>query len=1066
MKSKFNQFLMVTSFFSLIIGIQFISPLKLHADNTYEIKQDGKMIVRGKIIDSSGMPLPGANVTIEGTTKGVVSDADGYYVIEAEKGDVLVFSFIGFKEQKIKVGDKSAIDVIMEEETTMLEETVVVGMGTQRKASVVGSISTVKVDELKIPTRSLTNALSGRMAGAVVVQRTGEPGRDEADFWIRGISTFGSNRTPLILVDGVEREMSNIPVEEIESVSILKDASATAVYGVRAANGVVIITTRKGVASKKPSIDFRFESGFADLPDMPEFLDGPNYAMLYNEAFGREHYSQEYIEKTRLGVDPYLYPNVDWFDKTFKKYSTNTYANLNIRGGGEIARYFVSLGYYGENGNLKNFPENEYDSNIKVDRYNFRSNIDLSLTKTTTVDIEVGGFLTDMHGPGIGGTDIYSPSISRTPAQQLFYHAFWATPISNPVRVPIGRDEEGNYIMGWGAPTQVGEKNPAERLYGSGYDTQYFTQIMSQLTLNQDLSFITKGLQFKGSFSFDSYNNTNVQRRKVSSTYGVVGRDEDGEVITVKVDEGQEFLGYSRSLGSNRAVEMKAQLLYDNIFNKTHRVGAMLMYYQRDYRIGHASSAINSLPYRKQGVAFRTTYSYADKYLAEFNLGYNGSENFPKEKRFGYFPAGAVGWLLSNEPFWENLQNTINILKIKGSIGLVGAEALPGGQRFGYLSVYGGGFTNPHNSGWYNDYDFGVDGGNKQRRIAESRFGTPDLTWEKGLKRNVGLELSMFNNAISLELDFFKEDRKDILIQRSSLPAIVGIPAQPFANMGKMVNKGFDGTVEFTNRIGDLGYKVYGNYTFAKNKITEMDEPQKKHDWLMRTGKPLGQQFGLIAERLFTNDDFEDVEKGILKSDIPEHTFGIVRPGDVKYTDIDDDGKITVYDQVPIGYSNIPQVVYGFGLQLDYKNFDIGVFFRGQSKVTYTLGGSPFIPFAQGVGKGNLFKKALDRWTVDNPRQDAFYPRIMDGRSQNNWQPSDRNIYNGSFLRLADMEIGYSIPKKFTENSGVKNLRVYFHGNNLATFSKWDMWDPETGTSSGNNYPLSRKFNFGIRATF
>lgn len=288
---------MVTSFFSLIIGIQFISPLKLHADNTYEIKQDGKMIVRGKIIDSSGMPLPGANVTIEGTTKGVVSDADGYYVIEAEKGDVLVFSFIGFKEQKIKVGDKSAIDVIMEEETTMLEETVVVGMGTQRKASVVGSISTVKVDELKIPTRSLTNALSGRMAGAVVVQRTGEPGRDEADFWIRGISTFGSNRTPLILVDGVEREMSNIPVEEIESVSILKDASATAVYGVRAANGVVIITTRKGVASKKPSIDFRFESGFADLPDMPEFLDGPNYAMLYNEAFGREHYSQEYIEK-------------------------------------------------------------------------------------------------------------------------------------------------------------------------------------------------------------------------------------------------------------------------------------------------------------------------------------------------------------------------------------------------------------------------------------------------------------------------------------------------------------------------------------------------------------------------------------------------------------------------------------------------------------------------------------------------------------------------------------------------------------------------------------------------
>lgn len=1066
MKSKFSQFLMVTSFFSLIIGIQFISPLNLYADNLYEIKQDGNLIIRGKIIDSSGMPLPGANVTIEGTTKGVVSDADGYYVIEAKKGDVLVFSFIGFKEQKIKVGDKQAIDVIMEEETTMLEETVVVGMGTQRKASVVGSISSVKVDELKIPTRSLTNALSGRMAGAVVVQRTGEPGRDEADFWIRGISTFGSNRTPLILVDGVEREMSNIPVEEIESVSILKDASATAVYGVRAANGVVIITTRKGIAQKKPSIEFRLESGVADLPDMPEFLDGPNYAMLYNEAFGKEHYSQDYIEKTRLGVDPYLYPNVDWFDKTFKKYSSNTYAALNIRGGGEVARYFVSLGYYGEEGNLKNFPENEYKSNIKVDRYNFRSNVDLSLTKTTTINVEVGGFLTDMHSPGIGGTDTYSPSISRTPAQQLFYHAFWATPISNPVRVPIGTDDEGNYIMGWGAPTQVGEKNPAERLFGSGYDMQYYTQIMSQLILNQDLSFLAKGLQFKGSFSFDSYNNTSIQRRKVSSTYGVVGRDDDGEVMVVKIDEGQEFLGYSKSLGSNRAVESKAQLLYDNVFNKVHRVGGMLMYYQRDYRIGNAESAINSLPYRKQGVAFRATYSYADKYLTEFNLGYNGSENFPKGKRFGYFPAGAVGWLLSNEPFWENLQNTINILKIKGSIGLVGAEALPGGQRFGYLSVYGSGFTNPHNSGWNNDYDFGVDGGNKQKRIAESRFGTPNLTWEKGLKRNIGIELSMFKNAISLDLDFFEEDRKDILIQRSSLPDIVGIPAQPFANMGKMNNKGFDGTIEFTNRIGDLGYKVYGNYTYAKNKIIEMDEPQKKHDWLMRTGKPLGQRFGLIAERLFTDDDFEDIDKGILKEGIPEHTFGIVRPGDVKYKDVDGDKKITVYDQIPIGYSNIPQVVYGFGFQLEYKNFDIGMFFRGQSKVTYALGGSPFIPFAQGVGKGNLFKKALDRWTEDNPRQDAFYPRIMNGRSENNWQPSDRNIYDGSFVRLADMEIGYSVPLKLIENNGMNSLRLYFHGNNLATFSKWDMWDPETGTSSGDNYPLSRKFNFGIRATF
>jgi len=1022
-----------------IIIVKFKEMVTVKSGN---IAAAARIDVKGKIIDVNGQPLPGVSVIIVGSTKGATTNSEGYYAIDANVGDVLKFSMVGYIEQEIKVQTKTAIDVVLKEKLSDLDEVMVVGMGVQRKASVIGAISTVKMDDLKIPVRSLTNALAGKMAGAVVVQRTGELGRDGGNLWIRGVSTFGANRSPLILVDGVERDMSDVSVEEVESVSILKDASATAVYGVRAANGVVLVTTRRGIA-QAPVIELKTEYGLSDLPMLPKFLSGADYAMLYNEALGRENYSKEYIENTKNGTDPYLYPNVNWFDETYKKYAYNTTTTLNVRGGGEVARYFVGLGYIHENGNLKDNPDGDYKSNLDLQRYNFRSNVDVTLSKSTILELEIGGNLTDLRTPGTGGT-IYSSTF--TPAGELFYWSYLATPISNPVRIPIGKDINGNDIMGWGAPTQVGESNPVERLMGSGFKTEFRNQFTSQISLNQDLKSVLDGLKFRLSYSFDANNTTTISRTKNSATYGVQGRDPlTGNLLFKEVQVGTEFLGFGNVQTSNRAKEMKAQFLYNKAFAEKHHVSGMLMYYQRDYILGNAGSAILSLPYRRQGIAGRTTYDYDDKYFAEFNVGYNGSENFPKEKRFGWFPAVAAGWIVSNESFFKGLKGTVDLLKIKGSIGLVGSEALPGSDRYGYLSIYGTGLGN---------YVFG-ETATSYTGTGENRIGVANLTWEKGLKRNIGLELKMFGNALSLEADYFHEKRTDILLQRTSLPGITGYNSQPYANMGEMLNRGVDATLEFNHRFGDIGTRVYGNFTYARDKILSMDEANKNYAYRMRTGNKYNQVFGLIAMGYFES------EADIANS--PAQQFGVVRPGDIKYLDVNGDGKVSVDDETPIGYSNLPEINYGFGFQVDYKGFDIGVFMRGQGRVSYALGGD-YIPFSEGVGKHNLFVQALDRWTVDNPRQDALYPRLYNGTSANNWQRSTKTIYDGSYLRLSDVEVGYTFNTKIVSAIKLKSLRLYALANNVAVWAPWKMWDPEL--AGPGNYPLQRKANFGIRAKF
>ncbi len=1030
----------------VLISLGVISLATFHPSQAIPLNRsvlEVQQLVSGRVLNEKGTPLEGVSVSLVSGGASVSTDARGSYAIAAGSQGQLRFSFVGYKDQTVEIAGRTTVDVVLSEDISALDELVVVGMGKQKKASVIGAISTVKMEDLQVPSRSLTNALAGKMAGAVVVQRSGELGRDNGGIWIRGISTFSANRSPLILVDGVERDMQDISVEEIESVSILKDASATAVYGVRAANGVVIVTTRRGKV-QKPAIDFVAETGASDLPNLPKFIDGADYAMLYNEALGRENYSPEYIENVRNGSDPYLYPNVNWYNEIYKKYSRNSQANLNIRGGGEVARYFVGFGYINEAGNYKDNPENEYKSNMKLERYNFRSNVDISLTKTTEIGLEVSGSLTDLHTPGVGG-QIYSATY--TPAQTLFYWTSLATPISNPVRLPIGHDLDGNEIWGWGAPTQVGEYNPVERLMGSGYNTEFRNQFMSQISVNQKLDQLLPGLSFRFAFSFDAYNQTEIQRRKFSPTWGIQGRDDTtGDLIIKEVTQGQQTLDYSRNLVTNRAKELKGQFNYNKSFG-VNNVTAMLMYYQRDYIDGNAASSILALPYRRQGIALRTTYDYNGRYFAEFNVGYNGSENFPKEKRFGWFPAVAAGVILSNESYWENLRSTINLFKIRGSVGLVGSEALPNGNRYGYLSVYGSGLGG---------YTFGETGVN-YAGTGEDRIGVTNLTWEKGLKQNIGVELGFWNDLVKFEADYFYEKRTDILLQRASLPVFSGFNSAPFANMGRMINRGVDGTLEVNKRLTNGGFRVYGNFTYAKDKILEQDEAQKNYAYRMRTGHKYGQQFGLVALGLFSS------EEEIANS--PTQTFGVVRPGDVKFQDTNGDGQITIDDETAIGYSNLPEINYGFGFQVDYKGFDLGMFFRGQSRVSYSLGGA-YIPFNQGVGKGNIFAEALDRWTEDNPNPNALYPRIFNGTSANNWQASTRTLYDGSFLRLSEVELGYTFRAAWLDRVKMKKMRLYVLAHNLATFAPWKLWDPETGSNQGMNYPLQRKFNFGLRASF
>lgn len=1001
--------------------------------------------VTGRVMDAQGELLIGVNVTeVDNPTNGVVTDINGTYTISinAEKA-ALKFSYIGFKDKVMPVGSKGIIDVSMDEDVAALEEVVVVGFGTQKKASVVGSITNIEPAKLAMsPTRSLSNNLAGMVSGVIAVQRSGDPWFNNSDFWIRGISSFTGNTNPLVLVDGIERSLHDIDPEEIASFSVLKDAAASAVYGVRGANGVVMIETKRGKIGK-PQVDIRFEHSFTAPIKVPDYIGSEKYLRLINDLYAEQGRSPFVSEATLLNyrhqTDPELYPDIDWWDVVSKDHADNTKANISVNGGTDILRYSLVMGYYNEQGIIERDKNQEWDSSLKVSRYTVRSNVDVNVTPTTLFRANVGVFLQTRNAP---------PGSNETNAG-IFYQAMRVPPYVHPAIYADGRIPRVNY-----------KENPWAWATQRGYEKMNHNKIESLTSLEQDLKFITPGLKAKVTFSFDKFSANSVTRSKIPFYYNpATSRDENGAIVTtVQNNDGQEFLGYAKGAEwGDQSIYLEGMLSYNRVFADKHDVNAMFMYNQKDFDKGEM------LPYRNQGIAGRFSYTYDSRYIAEFNFGYNGSENFARGKRFGFFPAVAAGWIVSQEKFMQPLSDVISNLKLRVTWGKAGNSSIgneddPNYRRFAYISTI-------VDTG---SYTWGTDANVYRLGRSEGEIGVPNLTWETVTKMNAGLDLGLWNNSVNLVVDVFKEKRDDIFMQRKNVPGSAGFNRNIWANFGKVENSGFDASLNINHQFNkDWFVSAMANYTYAHNKVIEIDEPASIiGTYRSATGKPVGQMFGLIAEGLFTEDDFD--ENGRLKEGIPRQNFSDasnLRPGDIKYRDMNGDGEITAVDETAIGGTRVPEVIYGFGVNVRYKAFDMGVFFQGTGKTYQLLGGETWLP-GSSLGAGNIYSNIDDRWTPENPSQNVFWPRMGDKAVANNERRSTWWLRDMSFLRLKNVEVGYTVPRAWTTRVGVRDCRLFARGTNLLTFSKFKLWDPELETTDGLRYPQMKSVSIGISINF
>lgn len=1021
------------------------------------ILQQQKQTITGTILTGdTNEPAIGATVYLRNSTTGTVTDVNGKYSITVEGiGGVLEFSYIGYKKQEVAVTGQKTIDIVLQPDTEVLEEVVVVGYGSQKKESVVGAISTLDVTKLTVPGSSISNALAGQLSGIVAMSRSGEPGKNSAaDFYIRGVSSFKGTSTPLVLVDGIERDLDLVDTDDIASFSILKDASASAVYGVRGANGVILITTKKGSVGK-PQVNVRTEFGFTQPTKRPQMLGSAEWAELYNEAFGSQYYSPEDIEKYRTNADPDLYPNVDWFDALFDDMAANQRVNLNITGGSDIVKYYVSGAFYNESSIYKNAGNiYGYNPSIRYNKFNFRANVDLNLTKSTVVNFNLANIYEKSFGPGYGDTDA-----------DIWSYTFMTSPNAFPVQYSDGK------LSG---PTSDSGNNPWNMLAHSGYREQFWNSAQSLIGVTQDIGELwkpLKGLTANIKFSWDAWNTTLQRRSKTESFYHARGRAEDGSLIYDRNDEGiwipvhtgDENLSFLIGRSGTMTRYLEGSLTYNRVFNEIHRVGALLLYNQKIHTNTQAGSGDDALPYKNQGLAARATYAFKDTYFAEVNLGYNGSENFARGHRFGFFPAVAVGWMMSNEKWFQPATKVIDMLKLKASYGKVGNDDIGGQRRWVYES-------NIVNSGSWN---YGSDGNQGGTGIRIGEVENLNASWEEALKINAGIEFSLFNK-IRVQADYFREERSGIFLQRAGLPAIVGVSTIPYVNIGKTLNQGFDATVEYTHQVNkDLMLTARGNFTFNRNELLNNDEPDWEYKYQNKIGKPFGsggslQPFGLVAIGLFESQ--EEIDNS------PVQNFGEYRVGDIKYQDINGDGQIDSQDQIAIGYTNLPEITYGFGGTAQYKNWDFNIFFQGVARTSFFLNGSSIrTPFSSGHPERAAINEDIygNVWMSTNtPEQNAnvTYPRLSRGSggagASNNSQTSTWWLRDGAFLRLKSIEIGYSLPKSLLQKSFIKSLRFYAAGNNLLQFSPFKLWDPEKGSSDGSGYPLNRMFSIGFNANF
>lgn len=999
----------------------------------------GDVQVTGLVTDQNKEPLIGVTVSVIGGQARTITDMDGMFRLNVpqKSSTELELTYIGFKRKTVKVNGARLINVMMEEEANEFNEVVVTGYTSQKKASIIGSIETINPGELMFgSTRTLSNNLAGKLSGVIGIQRSGEPGYDDSNFWIRGISTFSGSNNPLILIDGVARDLNNVDVSEIESFSILKDASASAMYGVRGANGVIVITTKRGKIGA-PQVRFHLEHSINQPTKLPEFLNAPDYMSLLNELAAQDGvaqpFTQQQIDRTRSGYDPDLYPDVNWVDAITKDYAYTTRGNLDISGGSDFLRYSIVASYFKETGILEQDKSLIFDNATNNQQFNLRTNIDMDVTKTTMLRVNIGGYLNRFKK-------------QRCDTDGAFGEAFRTLPFIHPARYSDGA-----------IPLISNRANPWRTVTQQGYDFITSSKIQTLFSVEQDLKMFTPGLKAKALFSFDRWNRSRRSRTaKPATVFPATGRDEEGNLIYSQFETGDESMGSEQGTEyGNTNVYFEADLMYNRRFGKFD-VDAMLLYNQQAYDDGSIQD------YRKQGLAGRLSTTFDNRYVAEFNFGYNGSENFAKGKRFGFFPSFAIGWLLSEEPFMESMKPIFHKIKFRASIGQAGDDNI-GGRRFAYLGTL---YTEQEG------YKWGTNGQRDyiKKGITEGEIGVDNLTWETVTKKNFGIELGLWN-MLDFNFDIFREDRKDIFMQRTIIPTQTGFVTAPWANFGKVKNQGIEMTLNFHKQwTKDLFTSAYANFTYAKNEVVEKDEPDAlKGTHRSQTGRSMNELWGLTAERLFTYDDFN--EDGTLKDGIPsQEGVGAVKlyPGDIKYVDVNGDGVITEEDEGFIGGTVDPRIVYGFGGVISYKNFDLNFFFQGTGDMYRVIGGQPyFLPGGGTTTEGNAYAYNLDdRWTETNQDPYAFWPRLTYGPNKNNYRASTWWKKDMSFLRCKTIEVGYTFPKAWFERFYVKSCRVFVSGNNLFCLSDFKLWDPELGTNDGLKYPMNRSVMFGIDVNF
>lgn len=996
---------------------------------TYQQKKG--RTVTGTITDAvDGSPLIGVNIKLKGTTTGVISDIDGNYSIEVDsRKSILIFSYIGYKTREVPVEDLGVINVKLTSDNELLDEVVIVGSGTQKKVSVTGAISSVKGAALKAPSSSLTSSLAGRLAGVMVNTTSGEPG-SASEFYIRGISTFGGRKTPLILLDDVEissTDLNNIPAETIESFSILKDASATAIYGSRGANGVMLVTTKSGQENTKTQINVTVENSFQSMMNFPKFVDGATWMELYNEGQRNRGatslmYSQERIDNTRNKVNPYVYPDVNWRDLLFKDMAMSQRANVNLQGGGSRVSYYMSLNVNHDSGLLDSPQIYSFNNNINNLSYNFQNNLQVKVTPTTKIRLNMNAQIQNRKGPNYK-------------TQDLFIMTHTANPIFFPATLPAQKGDKhmrfGNAILS----NATLRTNPYAHM-ASSFKQVDENMMHTTMRIDQTLDFVTKGLSANALIHFKNTSSQAFTRSIEPYYYRITkwtpGTDQyDMERLGTS---GTEYI-YTSDISryTERTITMQFQLDYKRQFGM-HNVGGMLMYMQRDFKR-------DVLPNRNQGFSGRFTYDYGQRYLAEFNFGYNGTERLARADRFEFFPAMSLGWVISNEAFFEPLRDKVDNLKVRASFGEVGSDDLDYPTNFVYIdqvSLDKIGWTTGDN---FNTYKVGPQ---------LERYAVQNACWERSQKLDVGIDITLFRNW-NIIFDYFHEKRYNILMMRAAWPNMIGFSnALPYSPIGEMSNQGYEVSTSYSTQIGkNLTIDFRGNFTYNKNKYVYIDEIWHEYPWQIKTGRPLSYQYGYVAEGLFgSQEEIDNHAKQELGS--------TPMPGDIKYRDLNGDGVINSYDQAFISeLGKDPRIQYGFGVNLTYKKWDLGVFFNGSAmrKINMNKDGGVH-PF--GAESHNVFQYvAENRWTEENQNPHAQYPRlgITNSETDNNRQNSTYWLRNGNFLRFKQLEVGYTF----------KYGRVYLTGDNIAVFSPFKEWDPEL---EWYKYPLQRTFNIGLQLNF